>query len=65
MCNDKKRGRACIASAPGEELSPLSGATYQQQGSIPMQHAAPATQQDAANAVAEKAVVLKAATALM
>ena len=61
----KQRGRACIASAPGEDLSRLRVTTYQQQGSMPVQHAAPATQQEPANAVAENAVVLKAATILM
>jgi len=36
---------------------------YQQQGSMPAQHAAPATQHDAAKAVAEKAEAPMAATA--
>ncbi len=34
---------------------------YQQQGNIPAQHAAPATQQEAANAVAENTEAVVAA----
>jgi hypothetical protein len=45
-------------------LPAATSATYQQQGSMPAQHAAPATQQEAANAVTEKAEALIAATAL-
>lgn len=50
-----ERGRDCIFPTPGRGLFALPAATYQQQGSMPAQHAAPATQQVAANAVTEKA----------
>ena len=40
-------------------------AAYQQQGSMPAQHAAPTAQQVAANAVTEKADAPTAADALM
>ena len=58
-------GRKRILSAPGQNVFALPAAIYQQQGSMPAQHAAPATQQEAANAVTEKAEALIAATALM
>ena len=50
---------------PGQNMFALAAATYQQQGSMPAQQAAPATQQEAANAVTENAEALIAATALM
>jgi len=45
-------------------LFALLAATYQQQGNMPAQQAAPAMQHDAAKAVAEKAEAPSAATAL-
>ena len=61
---EEKRGRWCIPSAPGRRLFALVLATYQQHGSMPAQHAAPATQQLAAKAVAENVEAPIAATAL-
>lgn len=50
---------------PGaKRRSALPAANYQQQGSMPAQHAAPATQHDAANAATEKVEAPSAAMVL-
>ena len=50
---------------PFRRKLPAELTTYQQHGNIPPQHAAPATQQTPANAVAENADAAMAAVTLM
>ncbi len=57
------KGPGVNAPGPGATLNRSSSDAYQQQGSMPAQHAAPATQQEAANALTEKADAPMAANA--